>query len=167
MLSPLKLCFCAQVSREMTFEGKECVKEVGLHCFFLTQLFRYPSFLKSVIKHVQKKKKKKNLVSVGLLGNKNSKMHEENHINLSLNNSSQPLATISSHRALSKTNFAILFSLKRKRQFKKKDAISSVKLLFSYNPRNQVFSYFVYIFSSLDIMSTKNSILTMNFRSTS
>ena len=121
MLSPLKLCFCAQASREMTFEGKECVKEVGLHCFFLTQLCRYPSFLKSVIKHVQKKKKKKkNLVSVGLLGNKNSKMHEENHINLSLNNSSQPLATISSHRALSKTNFAILFSLKRKRQFKKK-----------------------------------------------
>ena len=54
VLSPLKLCFCAQVSREMTFERKECVKEVGLDCFFLTQLCRYPSFLKSVIKHVQK-----------------------------------------------------------------------------------------------------------------
>ena len=69
---------------------------------------------------------------------------------------------------MSRTNFAILFSLKnipRKRQFLK-NSVSLVKLLFSYNPGNQAFSYHVYVFYSFDIMSTENGVLRMNTRST-
>ena len=53
----------------MAFQGKECVKKAELHNSF-TQKCRYLSRSEPVIKHI-----KKRLLSVTLLGDKNSKMN--------------------------------------------------------------------------------------------
>ena len=66
----------------MAFQGKECVKKAELHNSFTqlcTQLCRYLSRSKPVIKHI-----KKRLLSVSSLGDKNSKMNEKKQIYLNL-----------------------------------------------------------------------------------
>ena len=87
---------------------------------------------------------RKNLVFISSICDKNGKMKTWLNINW------EPITTISSHKALSATNFPILFS---------KNAVSFVKFLFSYNPEKLGLSTSRWYFFFLDIFNAENAIL--------